>query len=1203
MDQPQPVPERAQLPPPAPERINHTNNSLQWVRVDQCDWHGNSTNQPLDLPQIRGLKAGDQVRDCRFFSPDQDGNVATADSTGQVPPIQLDAKKIQEARLTGREFPLAGEQVVLLQSTEVTSDGRPAYWYLVKVSSRLTTNPTKFSDPQMTQTTEQLLSRKVSVQLHDSAGKPLLTPDNQQQQLGIPAAAGLPPRYQLRDCRNIQLSTHGISLPDGENIKIARILAATDAYPSRAISVNGKRCVVVPSEKGYAYLVEMPLDLEQSYKRAQSQELSPSNLSVLRVHGVEKKFSSRDGKRVVRFIDASGQNVNVSDASSLLAVLSNQQAPDARWSAMQDRSVNRQTLVMAVDEGGASISLTIPQDKVDEIITLCKSIVEAPDLVVASGGSSSPQLQVAEATPSVNSRVEAVAVQRKYDRQTGKPEIRFTGSDGRVVVISDLISLAAIIDNIDGYADGWTMMTDKHGIATLNFPSSDGGVNSLVLQPIQVRELRQIFQSEAGNEKKLWVGNVKFNPGGGITVYFPDTKTNTTNQIELDGQAIADIVKLSLRQTPALESLVNFVTQIGTEKYSGALSRKDAERLVREFEPGGSQNWGVGQLTSGVDGQYMVTFPVSNWSVDPRTVAPYAKAALSIAPQSEQDIVFQFPDRQGHLKYANLSRADLEKVILQAEGRKIDIRFTATHVTSETRLSTTAFGTTSVDWICFSDRPPSDPQAQKVYWPQRRVLEALYDVNAGKDVLGTSWGRDTDFRRYGQISGRAWDNNRSQNQDFLILITPDVYDQLAQLVGFQDRLQKPGPPDSVPIAQVSQSRLVEAELRSAVAVDASQYAPRENKEVADRLGVGVGFDVGKVRKHQEDTYIVDQEVGPLEQGLTPARIMILADGMGGHSNGEVAAQLASLSAQDYIQRNLPQLRAEAMSNALQVKKGETEFWKSQLQNGGQEAQNARREIDRAYNEAYSLFVKYHGRDLVKDAILKANQAVYNQRIQSGSDMGCTLVIGLQFGDVFISGHAGDSRVIKFNLDGTTIASADHSLVQRLIDTGQISESERKSHPQRNLIYKVIGDKSSLALDTTDVLVHELNPGEKIVMCSDGAWEEMDGDENQAIRQIVESSRSNQDAAKNIVDAANKHGGGDNITVIVAEADSTSRSYRTGSDVQLTPIKVSSGASPDASLSPVVSGSASPDVITPPNQSTINRLVSGVQQMIRGPQRV
>lgn len=1034
------------------------------------------------------------------------------------------------------------------------------------------------------------------------------------QQFKLPDSTGLRPGSQLRDCRGLTVNEDGVYFFGkaggiiAGGIIIDRILtAASDT--DKVIQVGNDRCVVVPSSDGsYAYLVKLPLTTEWQYRMAQSPQ-TPPNVELpfipsvyIRVAQVEQKYSSRDGKPVVRFTDANGKYANVSDARSLQAVLSRQTPLDARWSAMQDQSANKQWIVGAVDESGAEITLTIPQNRVAEVITLCQSMYQAPDQV-GSGSLLSPQPQTPEAAPSASGRIEVTTVERKYDSKTSKPIISFTDSGGQVVSISDLPSLAAVLNNSDDPTNGLTMMSGSYGDATLYLPTSENGINSLVLKPNQVRELRSLLQSEAGNEKKLWVGNVKFNPGGGITVYFPDTKTNTTNQIELDGQAIADIVKLSLRQTPALESLVNFVTQIGTEKYSGALSRKDAERLVREFEPGGSQNWGVGQLTSGVGGQYMVTFPVSNWSVDPRTVAPYAKAALSIAPQSEQDIVFQFPDRQGHLKYANLSRADLEKVILQAEGRKIDIRFTATHVTSETRLSTTAFGTTSVDWICFSDRPPSDPQAQKVYWPQRRVLEALYDVNAGKDVLGTSWGRDTDFRRYGQISGRAWDNNRSQNQDFLILITPDVYDQLAQLVGFQDRLQKPGPPDSVPIAQVSQSRLVEAELRSAVAVDASQYAPRENKEVADRLGVGVGFDVGKVRKHQEDTYIVDQEVGPLEQGLTPARIMILADGMGGHSNGEVAAQLASLSAQDYIQRNLPQLRAEAMSNALQVKKGETEFWKSQLQNGGQEAQNARREIDRAYNEAYSLFVKYHGRDLVKDAILKANQAVYNQRIQSGSDMGCTLVIGLQFGDVFISGHAGDSRVIKFNLDGTTIASADHSLVQRLIDTGQISESERKSHPQRNLIYKVIGDKSSLALDTTDVLVHELNPGEKIVMCSDGAWEEMDGDENQAIRQIVESSRSNQDAAKNIVDAANKHGGGDNITVIVAEADSTSRSYRTGSDVQLTPIKVSSGASPDASLSPVVSGSASPDVITPPNQSTINRLVSGVQQMIRGPQRV
>jgi len=353
MDQLQASPDaRGVLPPQAPEQPMSLDKSLKWVRINQCDWQGNSTNKPLDLPQIKGLQAGDQVKDCRFFPPDQDGSVTTVDNTGKAQPIQLEANRIQAARLSGREFPLAGQQVVLLHSTAVGADGRPAYWYLVNVSPSLTRDPKNFKDAQMAKTTEQLLQSKVFVQLHDFAGKPLLTQDGKHQQLGIPAVAGLPPRYQLRDCRNIAVTAQGVPLPDGGMIDIARILVATDVYPSRAVMLDGKRCVVVPSEKGYAYLVEMPLDIEQSYKHPQPQESLPPSPGILQIDGVESKRSPNSGAKVIQLHGAGGTDLNIRDLVSLNAIVNNQtDIMPPGWGMMEDRSTGV-VILSGVDENG-----------------------------------------------------------------------------------------------------------------------------------------------------------------------------------------------------------------------------------------------------------------------------------------------------------------------------------------------------------------------------------------------------------------------------------------------------------------------------------------------------------------------------------------------------------------------------------------------------------------------------------------------------------------------------------------------------------------------------------------------------------------------------------------------------------------------------------------------------------------------------------
>lgn len=247
---------------------------------------------------------------------------------------------------------------------------------------------------------------------------------------------------------------------------------------------------------------------------------------------------------------------------------------------------------------------------------------------------------------------------------------------------------------------------------------------------------------------------------------------------------------------------------------------------------------------------------------------------------------------------------------------------------------------------------------------------------------------------------------------------------------------------------------------------------------------GRATDVGVVRDHNEDNVAVMGKA--LLSGKIPMSygIYIVADGMGGHAAGEDASDLAINAAMDALQK-----AAGALQQA----------------DGGQM------------------------REIVKQACLAANQAVYSERSRRGSDMGTTLVAALRIGDRVAVGNIGDSRAYKINASEIRPITVDHSLVQRLIDTGQISPAEARSHPQRNLIYKVVGDKPTIEPDVFDV---RMQPGDHLLLCSDGLWEMV---EDPVIWQTVLSQQDPQLACDQLIGLANQAGGEDNITVIIVQA--------------------------------------------------------------------
>jgi len=124
---------------------------------------------------------------------------------------------------------------------------------------------------------------------------------------------------------------------------------------------------------------------------------------------------------------------------------------------------------------------------------------------------------------------------------------------------------------------------------------------------------------------------------------------------------------------------------------------------------------------------------------------------------------------------------------------------------------------------------------------------------------------------------------------------------------------------------------------------------------------------------------------------------------------------------------------------------------------------------------------------------------------------------------------GDSRAYLWNADGLRRITRDHSLVQRLVDAGQITPEEVYTHPQRNLIYQSIGDRPEVQVDT---FRRHLAVDDRLVLCSDGLWEMVHDD---GLEEVLLSEPDPQRACDRLVQNANLAGGEDNITVIIVQA--------------------------------------------------------------------
>jgi PPM family protein phosphatase len=164
-------------------------------------------------------------------------------------------------------------------------------------------------------------------------------------------------------------------------------------------------------------------------------------------------------------------------------------------------------------------------------------------------------------------------------------------------------------------------------------------------------------------------------------------------------------------------------------------------------------------------------------------------------------------------------------------------------------------------------------------------------------------------------------------------------------------------------------------------------------------------------------------------------------------------------------------------------------------------------------------------------IEEANRRVFRRANEDRevSGMGTTMTVALVEDERVAIGHVGDSRAYLVREGRLEQLTDDHSLVAELVRSGKLTPEEAEAHPQRSVITRALGTESEVDVDTFSV---RATPGDLFLLCSDGLTVMVDDD---TILEAIEQHRSNLDeAAKALVNAANKVGGEDNITVVFFE---------------------------------------------------------------------
>jgi protein phosphatase len=236
-------------------------------------------------------------------------------------------------------------------------------------------------------------------------------------------------------------------------------------------------------------------------------------------------------------------------------------------------------------------------------------------------------------------------------------------------------------------------------------------------------------------------------------------------------------------------------------------------------------------------------------------------------------------------------------------------------------------------------------------------------------------------------------------------------------------------------------------------------------------------DIGKVRKINQDSAFGET----LTEKIAYTAV---CDGMGGVNGGEIASGTAIKCISEYLKTN---------------------------------------------------FAKKETKKMLLDCFEFANTAVYNESLndQNLNGMGTTAVLAFLKNNVLHIVNVGDSRAYKLNSNEIVQLTADHSVVQEMIDNGELTKEEARFHPQKNIITRVLGINGTIQ---ADYFKPELNKKDVILLCSDGLSNLVEDSEIYKIFLECSSENNFESFCEKLIEKANSNGGNDNITVAVLARD-------------------------------------------------------------------